>query len=214
MTASTWKPQDHIPQDVKQLLQNSENNHVLAFLHIVQLLKVQKRTGWLDHKITPCESIADHMYRMGITAMLIKDPKINRDKCVRIAMVHDIAEALVGDITPLDPIGKDEKHRREWATIQYMCEELVKPYNPEAAQEIMQDWLAYENITSPEARYVKDIDKFEMLVQCFEYEKQNNGKRDLDQFWGAISSIKTDEVKGWAQDLLKKRQEFYNALEK
>ncbi|CAR30263.1 5'-deoxynucleotidase [Lachancea thermotolerans CBS 6340] len=214
MTAPVWKPQDHVPQEVKDLLQSSGDNHVLAFLHIVQLLKVQRRTGWLDHNISPCESIADHMYRMGITAMLIRDPKINRDKCVRIALVHDIAEALVGDITPLDPVGKEEKHRREWETIQYLCEDLVKPYNAQAAQEIMDDWLAYENIASPEARYVKDIDKFEMLVQCFEYEKLHNGKRDLDQFWGAMSSIKTEEVKGWAQDLLQKREQFYNSLKK
>ncbi|SCU99389.1 LANO_0F01684g1_1 [Lachancea nothofagi CBS 11611] len=209
MAISVWRPEDHVPQEVKDLLSSPGQNHVLAFLHIVQLLKTQRRTGWLDHNISPCESIADHMYRMGITSMLIKDPKVNRDKCVRIAMVHDIAEALVGDITPFDPVGKEEKHHRELATIQYLCEELIKPYNAQAAQEIMEDWLAYENITSLEARYVKDIDKFEMLVQCFEYEKKAGGKRDLDGFWNAINSIKTEEVQSWAQDLLQKREQFY-----
>ncbi|CEP64796.1 5'-deoxynucleotidase LALA0_S13e03202g [Lachancea lanzarotensis] len=214
MTTSTWRPQDHVPQEIKDLLASSDQNHVLAFMHIVELLKVQKRTGWLDHRITACESIADHMYRMGITAMLIKDPAVNRDKCVRIAMVHDIAESLVGDITPFDPVGKDEKHLRELATINYLCEELIKPYNPVAAQEILDDWLAYENISSLEARYVKDIDKFEMLVQCFEYEKRAGGKRDLDQFWDAIKSIKTEEIKGWAHDLVQKREAWYSKLGK
>lgn len=212
--SAIWKPEDHVPEQVKQILKEPQPNYVVSFLNVVQLLKTQRRTGWVDHGIEPCESISDHMYRMGITAMLIKNPDIDRNKCVRIALVHDIAESLVGDITPFDPVSKEEKHRREWESIQYLCNELVKPYNPATAQEIMDDWLAYENISSPEARYVKDIDKFEMLVQCFEYEKKYNGEKDLTQFWSAINSIKTEEVKGWVEDLFRRREEFFNSLKK
>lgn len=204
-----WKPQDHVPAEVQSVLSKPHPNYVLAFLHVVQHLKIQKRTGWLDHDIKECESISDHMYRMGVTSMLIKDPKVNRDKCVRIAMVHDIAEALVGDITPFDPVSKEEKHRREWETIQYLCEELIKPYNETAAQEIMENWLDYENISSLEARYIKDIDKYEMLVQAFEYETKYKGEKNLEQFWSAMSSIHTEEVKGWASDLFTLRQELF-----
>lgn len=212
--SAIWKPEDHVPEQVKQILKEPQPNYVVSFLNVVQLLKTQRRTGWVDHGIEPCESISDHMYRMGITAMLIKNPDIDRNKCVRIALVHDIAESLVGDITPFDPVSKEEKHRREWESIQYLCNELVEPYNPTTAQEIMDDWLAYENISSPEARYVKDIDKFEMLVQCFEYEKKYNGEKDLTQFWSAINSIKTEEVKGWVEDLFRRREEFFNSLKK
>lgn len=212
--SAIWKPEDYVPEQVKQILKEPQPNYVVSFLNVVQLLKTQRRTGWVDHGIEPCESISDHMYRMGITAMLIKNLDIDRNKCVRIALVHDIAESLVGDITPFDPVSKEEKHRREWESIQYLCNELVKPYNPAAAQEIMDDWLAYENISSPEARYIKDIDKFEMLVQCFEYEKKYNGEKDLTQFWSAINSIKTEEVKGWVEDLFRRREEFFNSLKK
>lgn len=212
--SAIWKPEDHVPEQVKQILKEPQPNYVVSFLNVVQLLKTQRRTGWVDHGIEPCESISDHMYRMSITAMLIKNPDIDRNKCVRIALVHDIAESLVGDITPFDPVSKEEKHRREWESIQYLCNELVKPYNPATAQEIMDDWLAYENISSPEARYVKDIDKFEMLVQCFEYEKKYDGEKDLTQFWSAINSIKTEEVKGWVEDLFRRREEFFNSLKK
>lgn len=207
-TTNVWKPQDHVPEELQNILSKKHPNYVLAFLNIVQQLKLQKRTGWLDHNITPCESISDHMYRMGVTSMMIKDPKVNRDKCVRIALVHDIAEALVGDITPFDGVSKEEKHRREWETIQYLCQEFIRPYNEIAAKEIMEHWLEYENISSLEARYTKDIDKYEMLVQAFEYEREYGSKVDLNQFWSAMSSIKTDEVKGWADDLYKLREEM------
>lgn len=207
-----WNPRDHVPAEVKELLSEPQPNYVLAFLHIVEQLKLQKRTGWIDHDIIPCESIADHMYRMGVTTMLIKDPNVDVKKCVRIALVHDIAESLVGDITPFDPVTKEEKHQRELDTITYLCEEIIKPYNSVAADEILSDWLAYENISSLEARYVKDIDKFEMLVQCFEYEKRHSGTKDLSQFYGAVSSIKTEEVKSWVSHLVKRRTEFFQQL--
>ncbi|EDO19439.1 hypothetical protein Kpol_1002p87 [Vanderwaltozyma polyspora DSM 70294] len=206
---SIWKPEDHVPQEIKDLLAEEQPNYVMAFLNVVQLLKIQKRTGWLDFGINECESISDHMYRMGITSMMIKDPKVNKDACVRIALVHDLAESLVGDITPNDPVGKDEKHRRELDTINYLCDTFIAKYNEEAARQVLDDWLAYENVSTLEARYVKDIDKFEMLVQCFEYEKKYNAAKNLDQFWSAMSSIKTDEVKSWADDLFKRRTAFF-----
>ncbi|AQZ09807.1 YBR242W and YGL101W [Zygosaccharomyces parabailii] len=208
---SDWNPRDHLPQDVKLLLTKPQHDRLLAFHHIVGQLKVQRRTGWLDHDINDCESISDHMYRMGIMSMLIKNPMVNRDKCVRIALVHDIAESLVGDITPFDPVTKEEKHRREWETIQFLCDEFVGKSNQIAAKEMMSDWLAYENISSLEARYVKDIDKYEMLVQCFEYEKRLNDQNKLKQFWSAVSNIKTEEVKDWAQGLLDARAEFFES---
>ena len=34
-------------------------------------------------------------------------------RCLRLAVVHDLAECIVGDITPGDPMGKEEKHKRE-----------------------------------------------------------------------------------------------------
>ena len=33
-------------------------------------------------------------------------------------------------------------------------------------------WAEYEEATSPEALFVKDLDKYEMIVQAFEYEKR------------------------------------------
>ena len=39
--------------------------------------------------------------------------------CLKLAVVHDLAECIVGDITPSDPMGKEEKHRRERVKIFY-----------------------------------------------------------------------------------------------
>lgn len=207
-----WNPRDHIPLTVQQLLNKPSPNYRLAFLNVIQQLKIQKRTGWLDYNMTECESIADHMYRMSCICMMITNPSVNRDKCMRIALVHDMAESIVGDITPVNPIGKKEKSRREWETIKYICEDIIKPINPVISKEIMEDWLSYENISSLEARYVKDIDKYELFVQCFEYEQEFQGTKNFDEFFQAVNLIKTDEVKQWVNELITLRDTYFKSL--
>ena len=58
---------------------------MVPFLHLIEKLKLTKRTGWLDHGIPTAESIADHMHRMGVMAMLIDDPSLDKSRCADMA---------------------------------------------------------------------------------------------------------------------------------
>jgi len=53
---------------------------VIEFLHLCTRLKTTKRTGWVENGIRGPESIADHMHRMGVMAMLIDDPALDRNR--------------------------------------------------------------------------------------------------------------------------------------
>jgi putative hydrolases of HD superfamily len=53
------------------------------------------------------------MYRMSMMAFLITDAAVNKDKLIKICMVHDLAESIVGDITPYDGVSKEEKRKLE-----------------------------------------------------------------------------------------------------
>jgi len=47
---------------------------------------------------------------MSMLAFALRDPAVNRDRLIKICLVHDLAEALVGDITPHDKrVSKEEK---------------------------------------------------------------------------------------------------------
>ncbi|QFZ28595.1 putative HD domain-containing protein [Clavispora lusitaniae] len=214
MSDSLWRPEAAVPSKVKELLtKKSPINCMLAFMQIVRLLKTQPRTGWIDRGIPliETESIADHMYRMSIIAMAVPSTKVNIDKCVKIALVHDIAEALVGDITPFGGVTKEEKHRREFETIEYL-ESLVEGYNSRFAQEMKELWLDYEEIRCLEARYVKDIDKLEMIQQAWDYEQEHGLKYDLSEFYESRSAIKTQEIGDLCDELIRQRQEYIRAL--
>lgn len=87
---------------------------MIEFLETVGKLKTNKRRGWIQHGIPPqVESISDHMYRMSIIALAIKDSSIDKSKLIKLCLTHDIAEAVVGDITPLDDISKQVKSQLE-----------------------------------------------------------------------------------------------------
>ncbi|KAF5096171.1 hypothetical protein D0Z00_002866 [Geotrichum galactomycetum] len=220
-----WQVEDSIPPALKEqieFLKNSptlnktSNNPIInlfTFLHIVRQLKITRRTGWVDFGIVDAESISDHMYRMGIISFLTNDKSLDTNRCVKIALVHDMAESIVGDITPVAPISKEEKHRREFETMQYLTVQLLAPFNPVAAQEIMDCWNEYENVATPEARFVKDVDKFELLMQCVEYERDTKGSKGLEQFLSVRSSIKTKEVGEWADAAIAIRSEYLASLE-
>lgn len=214
MSTPVWKPEAAVPPKIKLLLATKTPvNSMLAFTQIVRLLKTQPRTGWVDRgvPVEKTESIADHMYRMSIIAMTVPSAKVSVDKCVKIALVHDIAEALVGDITPFGGVSKEEKHRRELETIEYLVE-LIKPYNSEFAHEMMELWLDYEEIRCLEARYVKDIDKFEMIQQAWDYEQEYGLKYDLTEFYDSRPAIKTLEIGELCDEVIRQRLEFITAL--
>lgn len=204
-----WTPESALPSSVQKKLESLNENFgpdvnpkvfMLAFLEIVSELKHTERTGWVDRDLPKPESIADHMYRMSIICFLTADEKLNIAKCQQIALCHDMAESLVGDITPYDTsCDKTEKHRRELAAMEYL-RDLVTKFNPRAGKLMYDMWHEYEFQTSPEARFVKDVDKFELVSQCSEY-MRNFPQCDIAEIQGAARAIKTDEVKEWADCL-------------
>ncbi|RPD64450.1 HD domain-containing protein [Lentinus tigrinus ALCF2SS1-7] len=176
----------------------------LAFFHILERLKTQKRTGWVDHKVPEPESISDHMYRMAILAMCTSDTTLDISKCVMMALVHDLAEAQVGDIAPREGIPKAEKRRLEAEAMQNFVHEML--HDSPAAQRIMALWNEYEAQESQEAKFVKDLDRFEMASQAFEYER-NHGMQNLQPFFdSSLPLLKHPEVKTWGEDLGRERQ--------
>ena len=54
------------------------------FLRILHNLKATKRTGWVRKGVNGAESIADHMYRMSVMAMIAgEEESVDKDKCIK-----------------------------------------------------------------------------------------------------------------------------------
>ncbi|KAH7885745.1 HD domain-containing protein [Phlebopus sp. FC_14] len=177
----------------------------LAFFHIIERLKTQKRTGWIDHKIPNPESIADHMYRMAVLAMCTSDKKLDISKCVMMCIVHDLAEAQVGDITPREGISKQEKQRLEAEAMHNFVYDML--HGSPAALLIEALWKEYEERKTPEAKFVKDLDRLEMALQAREYEKAHSC--NLQGFFdSSLPDLRHDEVCQWGEALSRERGGF------
>ncbi|KAH7470815.1 hypothetical protein PRIC1_003360 [Phytophthora ramorum] len=175
----------------------------IEFLRLCGRLKTLKRTGWVNNKVALPESVADHMYRMGMCCMLLDDANetVNRSKCIKMAIVHDLAESLVGDITPHDGVAEEDKHRMEKEALDEICGTLGD--TPSAA-EIRSLWNEYEAGSTEEAKMVKDFDKFEMILQADDYERAQNIPLD-DFFQSTKGKFRTPLVQSWVAELTSQR---------
>lgn len=190
----------------------------VPFFHVLERLKTTKREGWRRFGIDHGESISDHMYRMSIITMFAPSSlasKINIPHCTKMALVHDMAESLVGDITPVEGVAKAEKSRREGATMDYLCTSLLgKVDGGMAGKDVRAIWQEYEDGVTLEAKYVHDIDKMELVLQMVEYERLHGGELDLGEFAWVSNRIVLPEIKTWCAEVLQERDEFWRSVGK
>ncbi|OJJ82303.1 HD domain-containing protein [Aspergillus glaucus CBS 516.65] len=184
----------------------------VPFFHLLERLKTTKREGWRRFGIDKGESISDHMYRMSIMTMLAPPPlasRINLPHCMKMALVHDMAESLVGDITPKDKVTKPEKARREADVMDYISKNLLGgvPGGMLTGAGILQVFNEYEENQTLEAQFVHDVDKMELLLQMVEYERAHD--IDLTEFCYVASRIQLPETQEWAATVLKERETFW-----
>ncbi|KAI0521246.1 HD domain-containing protein [Xylaria bambusicola] len=185
----------------------------VPYFHILERLKTNKREGWRRFNIERGESISDHMYRMSLMTMLCPPtlaPKLDLFKCMKMCLIHDMAESIVGDITPVDGVAKPEKSRREAETMDYISKNLLGGvYGGLAGKEIREIWQEYEDSETLDSHFVHDLDKMELLTQMVEYEKRANKALDLGEFAYVATKIVLPETKKWAEEILKERDEFW-----
>jgi putative hydrolase of HD superfamily len=162
------------------------------FFHRAGHLKALPRTGWLHCDVPPgeVESVADHAFRTTLMAWLAAAdvPGIDRDKVLKLALVHDLAEALAGDPTPYDPseiaaldpearraflnrrqIRGSERQAAKHAAETAAMLELLAGLHPDLATEVRSLWDEVEGGTTREARFVKSADRLERYLQAREY---------------------------------------------
>lgn len=181
----------------------SEADGVLEFLLYVGQAKRTVRTGWVLRGVQRVESVADHMYRMAVMSLLLPNvAEESKTRCMKLSLVHDLAESVVGDLTDFDGVPKDEKHRRESEAMLSLTSSLPV----DVGREILSLFNEYSDQKSNEANLVKDLDVFDMLLQAYEYEKLQRDEGFLEDFFASSASkVKSDIVRKWLDQLMQYR---------
>lgn len=143
-------------------------------------LKNVKRTGWIKKGINNPESVADHIWRMSLMVSVLCPPELNKEKMLEMCIIHDLGEITIGDLiwekgkTVL--VSPDEKHSDEILALTNLFKDIDQ-------QKYVALLKEYNEQKTPESKFLKQIDKLEMVIQALEYEKSKENKESLDEFW-------------------------------
>lgn len=140
---------------------------LLDFLRAAERLKVVHRSGYTSAGHP--ESVAEHTWRLALMALLLAPefPGVDFARLVKICLVHDLGEAIGGDIPAPEQArratagaggDKAAAERRDLLT-------LLAPLPADLGEEITALWDEYEAAATPEARLAKALDKLETILQ-------------------------------------------------
>lgn len=184
-------------------MSSPNSKSVLEFLYLVNSLKHTKRTGWVYREVKNPESIASHMYSMGVMTFLLgNNTDLDRFKCLQLALIHDLAECIVGDIAPCNNVPKDLKHTMELKAMTELAAHL-----PEETGKIIVDiYVEYEKQETAEAKFVKDLDRFDMILTASFYERSENSHGRLQDFFDSTEGkLEHPLIKQLAGELIDQR---------
>ncbi len=135
----------------------------IDFMHFVGKLKNIKRTGWIVQGIKNPESVADHSYRTVILSMVLaRKFSLNQNKIIKMALIHDLAESITGDIVLEKGNNKISSKKDKFQKEELAMKKIFS--NLEEGKEYYELWLDYENQKSKEAKFLKQLDKLEMVM--------------------------------------------------
>lgn len=134
---------------------------IFTFIQASERLKDTLRTG--KTRTGRSESAAEHCWRLSLLTMLLGEELAGHDLCrlLKLCIVHDLGEALSGDVPATEQCDGDGRTERERADMEALCEPL-----PQDLRDMM---LAlhdeYAAAATPEAVLAKGFDKIETMLQ-------------------------------------------------
>lgn len=166
-----------------------ENTSLDEFFTTVLELKTVQRQGWKNNLgINRPESVADHCFSMTAIAMVLADRDgLDTQKVIRMSLLHDLAEAITGDLTPNDAT-KSEKRKMENAAMK----KILRHLNKSLETQYWKIWQEYQKNTTKESQMVHQVDKLEMALQAKAYQKSGYAKSKLEPFLKSARNVVVD----------------------
>ncbi len=151
-------------------MNTTELEGILEFLRHAERLKVVTRTAFTSEGGR--ESVAAHTWRLCLMSLVFEQnfPEIDHAKLVKMCIIHDLGEAIGGDIPAIEQEAGTSKAPEERKDLQTLLQLL-----PGRVQRpILELWDEYEEAATPEAKLAKGLDKLETILQ------HNQGKNPPD----------------------------------
>lgn len=184
------------------------------FLEVGKLKEIPKK-GWILIGVKDPESIVEHSFQVALMAWLLAERKkvrFDQERLLKIALAHDLCEVYAGDETPYDKILP--KNKKDWPELfdkwprailsqkrksyqerrrneKKSLEKLLSRLSAPLKREILELWLDYEEGKTKEARFVKQVNRIQTLMQALDYGRRH--KIRVYKSWWIGSKEKIDD---------------------
>lgn len=157
----------------------SQADRLDAMLEAVGL-KALPRTGWGRRGVPGAESVAAHSWGVGLLVLTLLPPELDRARALSYAVLHDLPEVRVGDLTPHDGVTPDDKARREHDAMAILARRFGSP-------ELLRLYEAYEAQEDAESRFVRELDRLDMALQALAYHEA--GHAGMSEFVDSAARV-------------------------
>lgn len=132
---------------------------LLAFLRRIETLKTNPRHAYTAGGVR--ETVAAHSWRTALLAMLLAPefPELDMNKVIRMCLIHDLGEAVTGDIPAFE---KTDEHRSQE---RLALAQLVDTAPAADAAQMHALFAEMDALGTPEARLYKALDRIEAVIQ-------------------------------------------------
>ena len=137
-----------------------------ALLEALQLKRLP-RSGWLRVGVQDSESVAAHSWGAAWLVAALCPEGVDRGRALEMAVIHDLAEVRIGDITPVDGVPVGEKVIMEREALNAMLHSI-----PHGSR-IRDLWEEFEAGETTEARFTRVCDKLDMGLQAIAYSEES-----------------------------------------
>lgn len=166
-------------------------NNIFDFYVRSNKLKTTVRTGWIYWNVLKedLEKISEHVYGTYVLALLMSrlDKSIDIDKVLKMLILHETEEIIIGDITVFDKSNKTKEEKGHTA-----IKELFKDFSNK--DELISLLLEFDEKGTKEAKFAYMCDKLEADLQATAYEKMGYNHMDNQDNNPAYKSPKVQEI--------------------
>ena len=151
---------------------NEKIKNVIKFYNLAATLKDKIRSGWKLWHVSKerLESVAEHIYGTCILAIAIEsefEVNIDLNKVLKMLVLHELEEIIIGDITPYDNISKEEKIKMGKLAVSQVLDNLIKK---EEYEDLLDE---FNNHKTNESKFAYECDKLEASLQAKLYDNEN-----------------------------------------
>ena len=147
-------------------IMQKEAINILQFLHLAEKLKSTLRHGWTSTGRQ--ESVAEHSWRLSLMVILCQPhlgKEINLEKALQMAIVHDLCEAITGDVPFFEALEGSKAQKSKHCEEEQAMKSISDAIGGETGRKLYAIWNEYHLYDSEEAKLIKALDKIEAQIQ-------------------------------------------------